>query len=190
MEQLLNYDHDLFLYLNSLGNESWDGFWLFITNKLYAAPLYAVLVFLIYKKYGLKGMLITVLVVAAMIACTDQLANLFKYGLERPRPCRVTDWKEIMRFIAPRCGRYGYFSGHAANSMAAAVFAGLALQSKYRYLIFLLLFWSALVGYSRIYLGVHYPGDVLTGWVVGAILGWIFYKLCRYLIVRYGNTIN
>ena len=90
MEQLLEYDHELFLYLNGLGNESWDFLWLIITNKLYAAPLYAVLIYLIYKNFGLKGTVISVLVVAAMITCTDQLANLFKHGFERPRPVSYT----------------------------------------------------------------------------------------------------
>ena len=190
MEQLLEYDHELFLYLNSLGNESWDLFWLIITNKLYAAPLYAVLIYLIYKKFGLKGTVISVLVVAAMITCTDQLANLFKHGFERPRPCKVELWKETMRFVAERCGRYGYFSAHAASTMAAAVFAGLALKSHHRYLIFILLFWSSLVGYSRIYLGVHYPGDVLTGWIIGALLGWAFYRLFIYLEGKYSSSIS
>jgi len=185
MDQINDLDHQLFEFLNGLGTESWDGFWLFITNKLYAIPLYAVLVFLIYKKFGMKGMLITIVVVAAMIACTDQLANAFKHGIMRPRPCRVEAWKGVIRFVAERCGRYGYFSGHAANSMAAAVFAGLILRSSYRNLIFMLLFWSALVGYSRVYLGVHYPGDVLTGWIIGSLIGFGFYKLQQYAVSRY-----
>ncbi len=189
MEQLLEYDHELFLYLNSLGNESWDFLWLIITNKLYAAPLYAFLIYLIYKNFGLKGTVISVLVVAAMITCTDQLANLFKHGFERPRPCKVELWKETMRFVAERCGRYGYFSAHAASTMAAAVFAGLALKSHYRYLIFILLFWSSLVGYSRIYLGVHYPGDVVTGWIIGGVLGWLFFKVFRYFLHKYTTSI-
>ncbi len=185
MEQLVQYDHELFLFLNSLGSTTWDGFWLFITNKLYAAPLYAFLLFLIYKQLGLKKTVIIVLLVALMITCTDQLANLFKHGFERPRPCRVEAWKASMRFVAERCGRYGYFSAHAASTMAAAIFAGLILRSRYTYLVFMLLFWSALVGYSRIYLGVHYPGDVLTGWVIGALLGFSFYRLHLIALRRF-----
>jgi undecaprenyl-diphosphatase len=190
MEQLLNYDHDLFLYLNGLGNESWDTLWLIITNKLYAAPLYALLIFFIYKKYGLRGTIISIVVVAAMITCTDQLANLFKHGFERPRPCKVELWKDTMRFVAARCGRYGFFSAHAASTMAAAVFAGLALKRHFRCLVFILLFWSSLVGYSRIYLGVHYPGDVIIGWIIGGIVGWIFYKLFISLNSKYGDRVS
>lgn len=190
MNRVLEYDHELFLYLNNLGNESWDFLWLIITNKLYAAPLYALLIYFMYKKFGLKGTVISVLVVAAMITCTDQLANIFKHGFERSRPCKVELWKETMRFVAERCGRYGYFSAHAASTMAAAVFAGLALKSHYRNLIFVLLFWSSLVGYSRVYLGVHYPGDVITGWVIGGFLGWLFFKVFRYFIQRYTTFIS
>jgi len=185
MEQLIAYDQQLFEFLNGLGTTTWDGLWLFITNKLSFIPLYALLLFLVYKKFGTKGTLITVIVIAAMITCTDQLANAFKHGFMRPRPCKVAAMQETIRYIAERCGRYGFFSGHASNSMAVAVFAGLALRSKYRNLIFMLLFWSAFVGYSRIYVGVHYPGDVLVGWIVGGLLGFGFYKLQQYLILRF-----
>ena len=185
METLIEYDQELFLFLNGLGAESWDGFWLVVTNKLSSIPLYALLLFFIYQKYGIKGTIITAIVVAAMITSTDQLSDFFKNFIQRPRPCKVFSWEETMRFIAPRCGRYGYFSGHATSSMATAVFAGLALQSKYRYLIFILLFWAVFVGYSRIYVGVHYPGDVLTGMIVGGILGLVFYKLQQFFLAKY-----
>lgn len=182
MDQLIQYDQDLFLYLNSLGNPSWDGLWLFITDKLSSIPLYGLLLFLIYKKFGLKGTLVTVVCVALLITCVDQLANAFKHGFERPRPCRVPEFKEVIRYVAVRCGRFGYYSAHAGNSMAVAVFAGLALKSKHKYLIFILLCWAAVVGYSRIYVGVHYPGDVLTGWTIGALIGFGFYKLQQWCI--------
>lgn len=185
METLIEYDQELFLFLNGLGTETWDGFWLVVTNKLSSIPLYALLLFFMYQKYGLKGTIITAVIVAAMITSTDQLSDFFKHFIQRPRPCKVESWQDILRFIAPRCGRYGYFSGHATSSMAVAVFAGLALQSKYRYLIFILLFWSAFVGYSRIYVGVHYPGDVLTGMIVGGILGYVFYRIHQFFLAKY-----
>lgn len=185
METLIEYDQELFLFLNGLGTETWDGFWLVVTNKLSSIPLYALLLFFIYQKYGIKGTIITAIVVAAMITSTDQISDFFKNFIQRPRPCKVFSWEETMRFIAPRCGRYGYFSGHATSSMATAVFAGLALQSKYRYLIFILLVWAVFVGYSRIYVGVHYPGDVLTGMIVGSVLGFVFYRLQQFFLAKY-----
>lgn len=185
IEQLLKYDTELFLFLNNLGSETWDGLWLVITDKLTFIPLYAILLFLLYKKYGLKSLLIFVVVVALMITFTDQITNVFKRGFQRPRPCGEADLIDQMRFIAVRCGKYGFFSGHSSNSMAAAVFAGLMLKPYYKNLIFILLFWSAVVAYSRIYVGVHYPLDIFCGLTFGAIAGFLFYKLGFYLLNRF-----
>ncbi len=177
IEELLKYDSELFLFLNSLGSENWDGFWQIVTAKWSSIPLYVILLYLIYKHYGIKTTVIIVVSAALMITATDQLANLFKYGIQRPRPCQVESLQDIMRFAAERCGRYGYFSAHAASSMAAAVFLGLLLKEWYRYLPFLLLLWAIVIAYSRIYLGVHYPLDIITGMFFGGILGWIFFQL-------------
>lgn len=177
LEQLVEYDTELFLLLNNLGNTSWDGFWQFVTEKWSSIPLYVILLYLIYKHYGWKGTLVVLVCVALMITATDQLSNLFKNGIKRPRPCQLEELKESMRFVAVRCGRYGYFSAHAASSMAAAVFLGLTLRKWFKYLPFLLLIWAVLTGYSRIYLGVHYPLDVITGMAIGGFLGWMFYLL-------------
>ncbi|GGD25528.1 phosphatase PAP2 family protein [Hyunsoonleella pacifica] len=185
IEQLLEYDTELFLFLNNLGSEPWDTLWLIITDKLTFIPLYAILLFLLYKKFGAKSLLVFVVVVALMITFTDQVTNMFKRGFERPRPCGVSDLADQLRFIAVRCGKYGFFSGHSSNSMAAAVFAGLALRSYYKNLIFVLLFWSAIVAYSRIYVGVHYPLDIVCGLTFGAISGFLFYKLSQYLLERF-----
>lgn len=189
IDQLLKYDTELFLFLNNLGSEPWDNLWLIITDKLTFIPLYAVLLFLLYKKYGLKSLLVFVVVVALMITFTDQITNVFKRGFQRPRPCGEADLIDQMRFIAVRCGKYGFFSGHSSNSMAAAVFAGLMLKGYYKNLIFVLLFWSAVVAYSRIYVGVHYPLDILCGLTFGAISGYIFYKLGNYSLNKFvGQT--
>jgi undecaprenyl-diphosphatase len=185
IEQLLKYDTELFLYLNNLGSETWDGLWLVITDKLTFIPLYALLLLLLYKKYGAKSLLVFVVVIAIMITFTDQMTNVFKRGFERSRPCGVADLVDQMRFIAVRCGKYGFFSGHSSNSMAAAVFVGLMLRPFYKNLIFVLLFWSAVVAYSRIYVGVHYPLDVVCGLTFGAISGFLFYRLAKNLLNRF-----
>ncbi len=177
LEELLKYDTELFLFLNRLGATSWDGFWLFVTEKWSSIPLYILLLVLIYRQFGLKTTAIILVAIALMITCTDQLGNLFKHGFKRPRPCQVEELDSLIRYVAKRCGRYGYFSAHAASSMATAVFVGLLLKSKYYYLPFFLLAWAVLIGYSRIYLGVHYPLDVITGMIIGSFIGWGFYKL-------------
>jgi len=170
-------DEQLFVLLNSLGSERWDGLWLFVTNKYSWIPLYVALMYLAHRHGGLRNMLIILALIVVMITVTDQLANLFKQGFERLRPCREEHLKEIIRYIAPRCGRYGYFSAHAASSMALAVFLGLLFRKTYKHLVFILLFWASIVGFSRIYLGVHYPLDTLTGMVIGALVGFLTYKL-------------
>ncbi|MGY8885941.1 MAG: phosphatase PAP2 family protein [Flavobacteriales bacterium] len=187
IEELLKYDTELFLYLNTLGSEPWDEMWRIITEKWSSIPLYAFLLYLVYKNLGLKGTLIVMVCAALLITATDQLANLFKHGLQRPRPCQVESLKGSMRFVADHCGSFGYFSAHAASSMAAAVFLGLLLKSYYRYLPFLLLFWAVLLGYSRIYLGVHYPLDVVTGMFFGSLLGWFVFEFQAFLQSKF-NT--
>jgi undecaprenyl-diphosphatase len=185
IDKLLQYDKELFLFLNNLGTPTWDWLWLIITDEFTFVPLYAVLLVLLYKKFGLKSLLVFIVVVALMITFTDQITNVFKRGFARPRPCRAEGVMEYMRYVAIRCGLYGFFSGHASNSMAAAVFAGLLLKPYYKNLIFILLFWSVTVAYSRIYVGVHYPLDIFCGFIFGALTGYMFYKLSFYLIKRF-----
>lgn len=185
METILNYDTELFLCLNNLGSHTWDGLWLAITNKLTFIPLYALLLFLIYKHLGLKQMLFLIVLIALMITFTDQITNVFKRGFMRPRPCRAEDIMDQVRFIAPRCGLYGFFSGHASNSMAAAVLGGLLLRPYFKNLIFVLVFWSFIVAYSRIYVGVHYPTDIICGMTFGALSGFMFYKLWNVIVKKF-----
>lgn len=186
MEELIQFDKELFIYLNNLGVPAWDSFWLFMTEKFYQIPLYLVLLYFFYKYFGIRGTMITLVVVALLIAASDQLSNLFKNVLfMRRRPCGADGVAEFTRFIAERCGRHGYFSAHASSSMALAFFTGLALQKQLKYLLLFMVVWSIVVSYSRIYIGVHYPGDIITGMAIGILLGWSGYKLHGYLLQKY-----
>ncbi len=188
MERLAELDRELFLFLNNLGSENWDWLWIAISDKWMAIPLYAVLLYFVFKKFGLKPTILTLVVIALLITATDQLANLFKHGFERPRPCRQEGVMEYARFVAERCGRFGYFSAHAANSMGVAVFLSLLFQKYYPKLFVFLLFWAVSVAYSRIYLGVHYPGDIITGMLIGGIFGFLFFWLRQFLVKRFLKT--
>lgn len=185
MEQILELDQELFLFLNSLGTPAWDQFWNTLTNKWTSIPLYLVLIYLLYRSMGSKALLITLVLVALMITATDQLANVFKHGFQRARPCGQEGVMEYGRFVAVRCGRYGYFSAHAASSTAVVVFIGAILRSRYTWMVYFLVLWALMVSYSRIYVGVHYPLDIFTGMAIGAGLGFLFYKLRLFLVTRY-----
>ncbi|GGH46167.1 phosphoesterase [Mangrovimonas yunxiaonensis] len=186
LEQLLQFDTDLFLYLNKLGTETWDGFWMFYTTKFNWIPFYAVLLYFIFKQENRKMFVVILLLVVAMVTFTDQVTNLFKHGLMRPRPCHEEALQSLMRLVKPYCGgKYGYFSGHASNSMAVAIFSGLLLRKRFKNVIWMMIVWSIAMGYSRIYIGVHYPLDVLSGLVFGALSGYMFYRLSLFLRMRF-----
>ncbi|MDX1603900.1 MAG: phosphatase PAP2 family protein [Salinimicrobium sediminis] len=187
MEQLVELDRELFLFLNNLGNPAWDDFWNFITNKFASIPFYALLVFFLFRALGWKKTLLCLVLIAAVITSTDQLSNLFKHFFERPRPCRQEGVMEYARFVAVRCGRYGYFSAHAASSAALVLFLGMILRNYWKNIFSVLIVWGLLVSYSRIYIGVHYPGDILTGWIFGILIGFLFYRLFLFLLKKYFN---
>jgi len=185
-EELIQLDKELFLFLNSLGNSNWDGFWMFATNKLTSIPLYFILLVLAYLQLGLRKTLVVLLTVAILILVTDQLANFFKYGVQRLRPCYDEDVSTIMRLVKNSCGgRFGYFSAHAANSFAVASFFTFLLKPKFKHMGLLLFFWASIIAYSRIYIGVHFPLDVLTGSVIGLGMSWLFAKLYIFALHKF-----
>jgi len=180
IESIIDKDIELLIFLNNLGTTQWDGFWLFVTNKFSAIPLYIILLYFTFKYYGLKRTVVLLLFIVLLIAASDQTSNLFKYGFKRLRPCHDENIEPLIRLVKARCGGlYSYFSAHASNAMAIAVFFSFLLKDKVKYLSYFLIIWALFVAYSRIYIGVHFPLDVLTGAVIGAVYATIFYKLFK-----------
>ncbi|MDR9399890.1 MAG: phosphatase PAP2 family protein [Psychroflexus sp.] len=176
LEQIKEIDQNLLLYLNKLGVPAWDEFWLIATEKWTSLPLYIILAVLIYKALGWKKLVLSLVLIALMITITDQSSNFSKDYFERPRPCNE-DFMEAGRFIAKRCGNFGFFSAHAASTFALTTFIILLLKSSYRYLPFIMILWASIASYSRIYIGVHYPGDIVVGIIFGFITGWLIYLI-------------
>jgi undecaprenyl-diphosphatase len=186
LQELLQLDKDFFIYLNGLGTPQWDNLFQFISHKLSAVPLYIFLLILSFRKFGLKQTLVLLVSVALLITVTDQLSNFFKYGVARLRPCHDPEIIPVMRLVKSYCGgQYGYFSAHAANAFAIAVFFGSILKSTIKYIGVFLVLWAAFVAYSRIYLGVHFPLDIITGAVLGSLFGWLFVKLFIFSLRKF-----
>ena len=183
LERIKELDINLLVYLNSLGSETFDKFWLIITNQLNWTPLFLLMFYVIYKKIGGKQTLYVLLFIAILITFTDQTTNLFKHTFQRLRPCNNPDINSIIRVVQVR-NSYSFFSGHAANTMAVATFLFLVLKRYFKYLGFLFL-WPLIFAYSRIYLGLHYPGDILTGYFFGALFGFLIYLVYRKLKSQY-----
>ena len=186
LESLLQKDIELLIYLNNIGTVQWDGFWLVITNKFSAIPLYLLLLYFTYKQYGIKKTFIAILFIALLITISDQSSNLFKFGIKRLRPCYNENISHLIRLVKENCGgRYSFFSAHASNAMAIAIFFSLSLIKELKIIVPFLLIWAFLVAYSRVYIGVHFPLDVVAGMLLGIFYGFLVYKLFKVSLNRF-----
>lgn len=186
MTKLLELDTELFLFLNNQGTAFWDPFWLMVSGVAIWIPLYALLAFLIIFKLDGNARWWALLALIVNVVLTDQGSVwLFKEQFLRLRPCHVTEIADQIRLVKGSCGgQYGFVSSHAANTFGLAILAGLMLRPYFKNLIVLLILWALMVGYSRIYLGVHYPGDILIGALYGGVVGYIVFKLFNTVSTR------
>ena len=181
LEFLLNADTKLFLLINGWHTPFFDLLMTYISAKLFWLPLYLLLLYLMIREYGKKS-LILLLFVAAVLVLTDQVSvHLFKNVFQRLRPCHDESLSALVHIVNNHCGgKYSFVSSHATNVFGIVAFMYGLLGKRYKWLIWVLLVWGVLVMYSRVYLGVHYPGDVLAGAVVGMIIGSLVLLMYQY----------
>lgn len=186
LETLNTWDTNLFLFLNGLHSPFWDRVMWVITGKLTWLPLYLFMLGWLIRNFRWK-VLVLILFVTALITLSDQSSvHLFKEVFQRLRPCHNPQISNLVHIVNGKCGgQYGFVSSHAANTFAIALFSLLLLKNRY-YTIFII-FWASLVSYSRVYLGVHYPGDILGGALVGSILGILVHWSYKILEIRVLN---
>lgn len=186
IEKILNYDTELFLYLNNLGTTKYDKFWILLseieTNIVFYLLAFGIFIF--YSKTKLNSKLIFLLTfVIILILIADQTSNLSKDFFERLRPCYNESIKSTVRLVKESCGgRFGFFSAHASNSFSLAIFFGLLLKKHSSIFIYISLVFASFISYSRIYLGVHFPLDIIFGGIFGILNGFIIFRLYQLFI--------
>lgn len=177
VDKILELDRELFVFLNALGSEKFDGIWLFITSQVNWIPVFLIFAYLVFKHLGWKHSILILVMIALLITLTDQTTNLFKNGFQRLRPGSDPDLAHLIRAIQTRKS-FSFISGHASNSMASAMFLYMVLKPHVKYMGFIFL-WPLIFAYSRIYLGLHYPLDILCGYIWGVLMALIMWQVYK-----------
>jgi undecaprenyl-diphosphatase len=184
VDMLINSDQDLFLWLNGHHTPLLDSLMYWITFKYTWIPLYVGLIALHVKKDWKKGLAEIAVVIIAVIIADKITSGLMKPYFVRFRPCHEPELQGLVHQVTGCGGLYGFASSHASTSfaVAAAWFAFLKTRAPNTWLLFV---WAAIYSYSRVYVGVHYPADIVIGALIGLAVGWSCTKLYRTFSVRY-----
>lgn len=183
MEEIILEDKQAMIFLNNLGSSTFDPFWILVSEKWFWIPLYVIFFYFLYKNFNKKSLFYILLFVALGITASDQIANIFKFGFERLRPCHDPSLEGLLREV--KCGgKFGFYSAHSSNSFFVATYLTILLGKKIKQLPYFLFVWAAIVAYSRVYLGMHFPGDIIVGAIMGILLALFFGILAKKVIKK------
>lgn len=189
LQFLKNIDTQLLLFLNGHHNSFFDAVMWQFSDKFFWIPLYLCLLGYIIYKYK-KQSLIIIAAIIVIIALADQISSgIIKPLVERLRPTREPLLAQLIHTVNNyKGGKYGFVSSHAANAFALATFLSFLFKNKV--FTISILIWATLVSFSRVYLGVHYPGDVICGAIIGITVSYFVYKLYLKVLVKIQNSEN
>jgi len=185
IEFLNNLDTSIFLAINGAHSPFFDSFMTMFTGRFIWIPMYAVVLWILFRECRWQTALVYLVALVAAIFLTDQTcASVIRPAVERLRPSNLENTLSDFAYVVNgyRGGSYGFPSCHAANSFAFAVF--LALFVRRRGFLLFIIGWAIVNSYSRLYLGVHYPGDLFVGAVVGSLFGAACYYAARAVSSR------
>jgi undecaprenyl-diphosphatase len=187
LETLNHIDTNLFLFLNGHHTSFWDVVMWWASDKFFWIPLYAIVLwFLIKRNPGHVALLFLMIVLLVLIS--DQAANLAKFVLIRPRPSHEPALQGMVHLLYNYTGgSFSFYSAHASSSFAVAGFLISLFGREIKWLIPVMVIYAFLVSYSRIYLGVHYPGDVLAGAIMGSLIGFMMSRFFNFGAKRWAR---
>ena len=184
LDYLNDIDTDALLAVNGLHDMFQDALWWMVSAKWSSLLLVLALVWILLHQNRRHALLVLLMLVLAFVIADQVSSGLIKHLVERLRPTHDPSLGDAVHVVnGYRGGMYGFVSSHAANSFAAATL--IALIMRHRLVTISLLAWAALQCYSRVYLGVHYPGDILGGIIVGVLAGWLVWSLMRWIQHRW-----
>jgi undecaprenyl-diphosphatase len=184
MDKLAELDRELFIALNGLHREWLDQAMYFLTQTAAWAPLYLIFLYLIFRVHG-RNAWVFLIGIAITVALADQITStLMKPYFQRLRPSHEPSLTGLVHGVNNYVGgKFGFASSHAANTIGVATFIFLLLRHRFRWIAWIFL-WAIFVSYTRIYLGVHYPGDIIVGGLIGSIIAWISYRVSSNMFLK------
>lgn len=180
LSSICQLDTDALLFINSIRAEWLDGFMYGASGRLVWVPFYVILALLLWRRFGWRRAVLGILMIGVAVLITDQLcASLIRPAIERLRPTNPQNpiSSHIHTVFGYRGGAYGFPSCHAANSCVLTV--AYSLLYRNRVMTIILVAWTLLLCWTRMYLGVHYPGDLIVGLIIGSLVAIACFKLFK-----------